>query len=64
MTTHVNYTLNVNGMDYPISADQGRNLLSVIRTEIGLTGTKEGCDDCECGACMVLVDGQPVNSCS
>jgi carbon-monoxide dehydrogenase small subunit len=64
MTTHVSYTLNVNGMDYPISADQGRNLLSVIRTEIGLTGTKEGCDDCECGACMVLVDGQPVNSCS
>ena len=45
-------------------ADQGRNLLSVIRTEVGLTGTKEGCDDCECGACMVLVDGQPVNSCS
>ena len=38
--------------------------MSVIRTEIGLTGTKEGCDDCECGACMVLVDGRPVNSCS
>ena len=64
MTTHLNYHLNVNGIDYPITADQGRNLLSVIRTEVGLTGTKEGCDDCECGACMVLVDGQPVNSCS
>ena len=38
--------------------------LSVLRTEIGLTGTKEGCDDCECGACMVLIDGRPVNSCS
>ena len=56
--------LNVNGIDYPVSVDHGRNLLSVLRTEIGLTGTKEGCDDCECGACMVLLDGQPVNSCS
>jgi len=36
----------------------------VIRNEVGLTGTKEGCDDCECGACMVLLDGQPVNACS
>ena len=57
-------TLTVNGVDYPVTIDQGRNLLSVIRNEIGLTGTKEGCDDCECGACMVLLDGQPVNSCS
>lgn len=56
--------LEVNGIDYPVSVDHGRNLLSVLRTEIGLTGTKEGCDDCECGACMVLLDGQPVNSCS
>lgn len=56
--------LTVNGIDYPVAIAQGRNLLSVIRTEIGLTGTKEGCDDCECGACMVLLDGQPVNSCS
>ena len=56
--------LTVNGIYYPVAVAQGRNLLSVIRTEIGLTGTKEGCDDCECGACMVLLDGQPVNSCS
>ena len=56
--------LTVNGIDYPVAIAQGRNLLSVIRTEIGLTGTKEGCDDCECGACMVLLDGRPVNSCS
>ncbi len=56
--------LTVNGVDYPVTIDQGRNLLSVIRGEVGLTGTKEGCDDCECGACMVLLDGQPVNSCS
>lgn len=56
--------LTVNGVAHPVSVDHGRNLLSVLRTEIGLTGTKEGCDDCECGACMVLLDGQPVNSCS
>ena len=57
-------TLNVNGTAYPIEIDSGRTLLSVIRGELGLTGTKEGCDDSECGACMVLLDGQPVNSCS
>ena len=56
--------LTVNGLDYPVDVDMGRNLLSVLRTEIGLTGTKEGCDDSECGACMVLLDDQPVNSCS
>ncbi len=64
MSDPTSYTLTVNGVDYPVTADQGRNLLSVIRTEVGLTGTKEGCDDCECGACMVLLDGQPANSCS
>jgi aerobic-type carbon monoxide dehydrogenase small subunit (CoxS/CutS family) len=57
-------TLMVNGVAYPVDVASSRNLLSVIRTEVGLTGTKEGCDDCECGACMVLLDGQPVNSCS
>lgn len=56
--------LRVNGVDYPVTVDPSRNLLGVLRSEMGLTGTKEGCDDCECGACMVLVDGGPVNSCS
>ena len=60
----VSITLNVNGVAYPLSIEPGRTLVSVIRNEVGLTGTKEGCDDCECGACMVLVDGRPVNSCS
>ena len=60
----MNITLNVNGVDYPVTIDHDRNLVSVIRGEVGLTGTKEGCDDCECGACMVLLDGRPVNSCS
>jgi carbon-monoxide dehydrogenase small subunit len=57
-------TLRVNGTDYPMLLETGRNLLGAIRNEVGLTGTKEGCDDCECGACMVLLDGRPVNSCS
>jgi len=64
VSVNVDVTLEVNGVDYPVTIGYGRNLVSVLRTEIGLTGTKEGCDDCECGACMVLLDGQPVNSCS
>ena len=57
-------TLTVNGIAYPIEVQPHRTLLSVLRGEIGLTGTKEGCDDSECGACMMLLDGEPVNSCS
>jgi aerobic-type carbon monoxide dehydrogenase small subunit (CoxS/CutS family) len=57
-------TLQVNGTSFAVELDAGRTLLSVLRGELGLTGTKEGCDDSECGACMVLVDGEPVNSCS
>ncbi len=60
----VDVELTVNGRVYPVTIGTERNLVSVIRGEVGLTGTKEGCDDCECGACMVLLDGQPVNSCS
>jgi carbon-monoxide dehydrogenase small subunit len=56
--------LTVNGIGYTVSVATHRTLVSVLRTELGLTGTKEGCDDCECGACMVLIDGRPVNSCS
>ena len=57
-------TLQLNGTSLTVELDAGRTLLSVLRGELGLTGTKEGCDDSECGACMVLIDGQPVNSCS
>ena len=58
------YELIVNGVPYPVTAPVDRNLVTVLRENVGLTGTKEGCDDCECGACMVLLDGEPVNSCS
>ncbi len=64
MSAPLGVTLGVNGIEYRLSLEAHRSLLSVLRSELGLTGTKEGCDDCECGACMVLLDGQPVNSCS
>ncbi len=57
-------TLNVNGISYPVDLDPGTNLLTAVRDVVGLTGSKEGCDDSECGACMMLLDGQPVNACS
>ena len=57
-------TLNVNGVPYPVDVEATATLLQVVRDVIGLTGSKEGCDDSECGACMMLLDGKPVNSCS
>ena len=56
--------LRVNGTDYPVELDPHVSLLKAVREELGLTGSKEGCDDSECGACMMLLDGKPVNSCS
>jgi aerobic-type carbon monoxide dehydrogenase small subunit (CoxS/CutS family) len=64
MTVRHPATLEVNGTSFTVDLEAGRTLLSVLRGELGLTGSKEGCDDSECGACMVLIDGQPVNSCS
>jgi aerobic-type carbon monoxide dehydrogenase small subunit (CoxS/CutS family) len=61
---HYQSVLTVNGADYPINVEPHRSLLWTLRSELGLTGSKEGCDDSECGACMVLIDGKPVNSCS
>ena len=53
----------LNGKSRNVAAPQMKRLLDVLRQECGLTGTKEGCGEGECGACTVLVDGQPVNSC-
>jgi aerobic-type carbon monoxide dehydrogenase small subunit (CoxS/CutS family) len=57
-------TLTVNGESYPLSVDPHDSLLHTVRGQVGLTGSKEGCDDSECGACMMLIDGRPVNACS
>ncbi len=57
-------TLRVNGIAYPVELEPGTSLLAAVRDVIGLTGAKEGCDDSECGACMMLLEGKPVNSCS
>jgi aerobic-type carbon monoxide dehydrogenase small subunit (CoxS/CutS family) len=55
--------LNVNGGVRRIDADSGRMLLSVLRDDLDLTGTKYGCGEGQCAACTVLVDGQAVKSC-
>ena len=53
----------VNGKDIAIMIDPSHSLADVIRYDLGLTGTKKGCEEGECGACTVLVDGLPVDSC-
>ena len=60
----VTATLTVNGTSYPVELDPHASLLKAVRDEVGLTGSNEGCDDSERGACMMLLDGKPVNSCS
>ena len=53
----------LNGAEVEVEAPPMKRLLDVLREECGLTGTKEGCGEGECGACTVLVDGLPVVSC-
>ncbi|MFP3976203.1 MAG: (2Fe-2S)-binding protein [Dehalococcoidia bacterium] len=55
--------LTVNGTPYELTVNDWETLLDVIRRDLGLTGTKEGCGLGECGACTVLMDGRTVNSC-
>ncbi len=59
----MNLTLRVNGMTHEVEAAPTARLLDVLRDQLGLTGTKEGCAEGECGACTVIVDDKAVNSC-
>jgi aerobic carbon-monoxide dehydrogenase small subunit len=60
--SHLN--LEVNGQAVQLQVDPQRLLVEVLREQLGLTGTHVGCDTSQCGACTVLVDGQPVKSCA
>jgi aerobic carbon-monoxide dehydrogenase small subunit len=56
--------MHVNGQAVQLQVDSHRLLVEVLREQLGLTGTHVGCDTSQCGACTVLLDGQPVKSCS
>jgi aerobic-type carbon monoxide dehydrogenase small subunit (CoxS/CutS family) len=56
-------TLRVNGVEHKLQVEGDRSLLSVLRTELGLTGTKYGCGQGQCGACTVLLNDEAVRSC-
>jgi len=56
-------TLTVNGVTHEVAIEPRQSLLQVLREELHLTGTKEGCSEGECGACTVILDGRTVDSC-
>lgn len=57
------YTIRVNDHEHQVDGEPGDSLLSVLRYDLGLTGSKFGCGEGSCGACTVLIDGQAVRSC-
>ena len=61
--TKTNITLNVNGDVYEVAVQPWRTLVEVLREDLGLTGTKVGCQTGDCGGCTVLIDGRSVTSC-
>ena len=63
MAKKVHVTTTVNGDEYEYLAEAGQTLVDVLRNELELTGTKEGCSTGDCGACSVILDGELVCSC-
>jgi len=63
MATEIEIALTVNGRDYRLCVEPRRTLLDAIRDDCGLTGTHMGCEHGACGACTVLLDGDPVRAC-
>jgi aerobic-type carbon monoxide dehydrogenase small subunit (CoxS/CutS family) len=59
----IEISLKVNGIAYTLDVRPQRTLVEVLRETLGLTGTKKSCNEGECGACTVLMDGKPVASC-
>ena len=63
MADKIPLSLTINGTPHTLAISPERTLLDVLREELRATGTRRGCDQGSCGACMVLVDGEPVFSC-
>jgi aerobic carbon-monoxide dehydrogenase small subunit len=63
MIEKVEITLSINGRDYPIRVEPRRTLVDAIRDDCGQTGTHIGCEHGVCGACTILVDGEPMRAC-
>jgi carbon-monoxide dehydrogenase small subunit len=63
MTEKTSVTLNINGRDFPVAVEPRRTLADAIREDCGQTGTHIGCEHGVCGACTVIVNGEPVRSC-
>jgi xanthine dehydrogenase YagT iron-sulfur-binding subunit len=59
----ISVSLSINGEAHSLQVEAWTTLLDLLRNQIGLTGTKKGCDHGQCGACTVLIDGKRINSC-
>jgi carbon-monoxide dehydrogenase small subunit len=63
MAKNYELRMTLNGQAVQVTAEPSATLAHVLREQLGLTGTKIGCEEGECGACTVLLDGRPINSC-